>query len=121
VKKQIWQHWVNLVVGLWLIVSPFPIEHLTMAEPTTPALVVAAWTMHIIGLLIAATAIGTITYFRMWEEWVNIILGGWLIVSPWLFGFSSSMLLTWNALISGAIVVVSAAWVIAAGRDRQEA
>jgi hypothetical protein len=76
--------------------------------------------LYIVGILIAAAAIGTLILFQTWEEWVNIILGGWLLVSPWLVGFSSSALFTWNAVIAGAIVVAFAAWVIATAKTGEQ-
>nr|WP_281166742.1 SPW repeat protein [Thermus igniterrae] len=40
----------------------------------------------------------------MWEEWLNVLLGVWLILSPWLLGFSGVGNAMWNALIVGVLV-----------------
>lgn len=36
---------------------------------------------------IALMAIGAIFAYANWKEWVNVLFGGWLVVSPWLLGF----------------------------------
>lgn len=38
--------------------------------------------------------------------WVNIILGIWLILSPWILGFSGNGGATWNNIIIGLVVAV---------------
>jgi len=37
---------------------------------------------------IAATSIIAIVFFSNWEEWLNLLLGSWLVVSPWELGFT---------------------------------
>lgn len=44
----------------------------------------------------------------MWEEWVNVVLGVWLILSPWILGFSGMTGAMWNAVIVGLLVGVLA-------------
>ncbi len=38
--------------------------------------------------LIAATSIIAVVMFSNWEEWLNLLLGFWLLVSPWVLGFT---------------------------------
>lgn len=47
-----------------------------------------------------------------WPGWlnvINILAGIWLIVSPWVLGFTSNTTALWNAVILGIIVLVIAA------------
>jgi predicted cobalt transporter CbtA len=37
--------------------------------------------------IIAILSLAAIIAYRDWEEWLNVLLGLWLIVSPWLLGF----------------------------------
>ncbi len=39
------------------------------------------------GAAIAAISIAAIVAFSNWEEWLNLLLGLWLIASPWVLGF----------------------------------
>jgi hypothetical protein len=43
---------------------------------------------------------------------VNFALGAWLLVSPWVLGFSGSGILMWNAVIFGALVLGFAGWAL---------
>ena len=40
------------------------------------------------GAAIAAISIAAIVAFSKWEEWLNLLLGLWLIGSPWVLGFT---------------------------------
>ncbi|MFD1729145.1 SPW repeat protein [Rhizobium viscosum] len=37
--------------------------------------------------------------YRLWEEWVNFLIGIWLIVSPWMLHDVEKPPFVWNALI----------------------
>jgi hypothetical protein len=41
-----------------------------------------------------------------WEDWVGIALGAWMLVSPWVLGYSDNGVATMNALILGTILVL---------------
>jgi nitric oxide reductase large subunit len=45
---------------------------------------------------------------------VNLILGGFLLVSPWIFGFAAETTASWNAWISGLVIAVLAIAALAA-------
>ena len=40
--------------------------------------------------LIAAAALAAIVAFSEWEEWLNLLLGLWLVLAPWVLGFAHS-------------------------------
>jgi SPW repeat len=97
-----WKDTANLVLGLWLAVSPWALSYAGTATP--------AWNAHIVGLIVAVAAIAALAAFQKWEEWVNAALGAWLIVSPFILGFGSLTAALWNQLIVGVVVLVLAAW-----------
>ena len=37
---------------------------------------------------VAVTAISAILAYANWKEWLNVLLGAWLIISPWVLGFA---------------------------------
>ncbi len=45
-------------------------------------------------------------------EWTNVILGGWLFLAPWIFGFTGNAGAAWSAWIIGGIVLVLAIWAL---------
>ncbi len=91
-----WQDWANLVLGVWLILSPW-----FLGFSGTPA---AAWNAVVVGVVVALMALLHLRGGPMWEEWLNVLLGVWLILSPWLLGFSGVGNAMWNALIVGVLV-----------------
>jgi len=48
----------------------------------------------------------------MTANWVQLILGAWLMISPWLLGFSSISLMKWSNLLVGLIIVLVNVWII---------
>lgn len=69
----------TLIVGLFLFASPW-----LFAFGNENARI-DIWASS---ALVAATSIIAIVMFSDWEEWLNLLLGFWLIVSPWLLGFA---------------------------------
>ncbi len=43
-------------------------------------------------------------------SWIIALLGIWLIISPWVLGFSGDMAAVWNAVIVGIIVLILGAY-----------
>jgi hypothetical protein len=105
-----WQDAVNVVLGLWLIVSPWVLGY---AMETTPA-----WNAYVLGVIIAVAAIAALVAFHAWEEWVSVVLGVWLVVSPWILGFAASATALWNQIVVGVIVAALAFWSAMATHER---
>jgi hypothetical protein len=95
-----WQDWVNLVLGLWLILSPW-----LLGYSSAPA---AMWNAVIIGVVVGLMSFLHLRGGPLWEEWANVVLGIWLILSPWILGFSGMTSAMWNAVIVGILVGVLA-------------
>lgn len=46
---------------------------------------------------------------KRWQDWVNIVLGAWMFLSPWILGFAGTQsAAAWTAWILGAAVLVFA-------------
>ena len=43
--------------------------------------------LWITGIIIGLVSLAAVITYRDWEEWLNVLMGAWLIVSPWLLGF----------------------------------
>ncbi|MBI2291685.1 MAG: SPW repeat protein [Betaproteobacteria bacterium] len=46
---------------------------------------------------------------RRWQDWVNMLLGLWLFVSPWPLQYASHEAAAWNAYGLGTAIVAFAA------------
>jgi uncharacterized membrane protein HdeD (DUF308 family) len=98
------QDWVNLVLAVVLFISPWVLGFVPAAT--------AAWNAWVVAIVIGALAIAAITAFAVWEEWINLLLGLWLIVSPWVLHFSTDTRPTWTFVILGIIAAVISAWAL---------
>ena len=63
---------------------------------------------NIAGIIIAVLAIAALAAFAIWEEWLNLIVGLWTLVSPWLLGFQGTRAMI-VCVVIGAIVAILAA------------
>lgn len=101
-----WQDATCLVLGLWLIVSPWVLGFSAMQW--------AVWNAVVLGIIVVLMALAELIEFHDWEEWTDMVIGCWLIISPWLLGFASeaggSPLASSNFLIVGLLVLVMAGW-----------
>jgi SPW repeat-containing protein len=109
-----WQDWINLVAGLWIFVSPWALQQAVTTSTAVGEVSAGSinWNLWIVGLAVATLALIALFAFQVWEEWVNVGLGLWLIASPWILGFSTAALLTWNAVIIGVLIAVVAGWAL---------
>ncbi|MGO4574324.1 SPW repeat protein [Microvirga sp. 2TAF3] len=48
----------------------------------------AAWNAWLSGAIAALIAIMAVSQIYDWEEWLDLIVGLWITVSPWLLDFS---------------------------------
>lgn len=108
-KVKHWQDPTNLVAGLWMIVSPWVLAYQPESRPM--------WNAVVLGALIAAVAFTALYRAFAWQEWVNAVLGLWLIVSPWVLGFAGLQAAMANAVIVGAVVAALAIWALGTDRD----
>jgi hypothetical protein len=70
----------------------------------------AAWNAHVVGAIIAVMALAAIFTFQDWEEWVSVALGAWLIVSPWVLGFSAVNAALLSHVLIGFAAIILAIW-----------
>ena len=92
---------VNIVAGLGLLISPWLLGF--------TADTYAAWNGWIVGAAIALVAVTALCAFCEAEEWVNLVLGIWAVVAPWVLGFSAVTAAMWAHVIAGIVVAVLAA------------
>lgn len=118
-----WQDWVNLILGIWLFISPWvldfapgrPIGTAGNAPPNgVVAYVVsaAAWNAWIFGVIVAVISIAALIQLQRWAEWLNLLIGIWIAVSPWVLGFAGryTSAAMWDLLVVGVLIFALAAW-----------
>lgn len=100
-----WQDWAMLLFGLWLFFSPFLLSYSSLTS-------IAAWNSSLLGFAIAFFAMMALAIPRLWEEWINLVLGLWLIIAPFVLGFSADNAATWNHVVLGVLISADALWAI---------
>ena len=112
--KTRWQDWFNLAFGSWLFCSPWLLQYITGRPYMTQTAV--TWNSIVFG---AITVYFTIRILYVpkdrggWEEWGNLILGLWLLASPWALGFYTQTLATANIMVVGLVITILSASVLA--------
>ena len=77
----------------------------------SPWLGLSAGAQTTIGLFIAVLAVAALAAFAVWEEWLSLIAGLWLIGSPWLLGFEDAETVR-VYVFTGTIVAALAAFTL---------
>jgi hypothetical protein len=98
-----WQSWLNIIVGIWLFISPWVLG--TTGDAAT------AWNAWIIGaaiFVVALIALGTTASAA--APWVNVVLGVWLFISPWVLRYTDVPDGARSAWIFGVVTVLVALW-----------
>jgi hypothetical protein len=108
-KVKHWQDGVNVILGLWMVISPWVLAYQAQTRPM--------WNSIVLGVLIAGVAVYALFQVFAWEEWANVVFGGWLVVSPWFLGFSDLFVVMLNTVIVGAIVAAMALWALGTDKD----
>jgi hypothetical protein len=89
----------NLVLGAILFFSPWLFAFASGVQTQNA---------YITGLAIVVLAIAALAAFAVWEEWLNLIVGLWAVVSPWVLGFQGTTAMTVHVVI-GILVAILAA------------
>jgi hypothetical protein len=100
----------NLLVGVWLICAPFALSYSGVSN--------ALWNDIILGATIATLAgirvLGA--YRQTWLSWTNATLGCWLVIAPFVLGYSDVNNAVGNDIVVGVVVLMFALWSAAASR-----
>jgi hypothetical protein len=100
--------WLVAIVGFWELIAAFVLGY----SATSAAL----WNAVIIGLALiilgiwAAVAKEEATDKTL--DWINVVLGIWLIIAPFLLGYTAVTAAVWNDVIVGLVVIVLAGWAV---------
>ena len=98
-----WEDWVNLILGIWLCVSPWVLRFdsdLTMTQ-----------FVFGFGAVLILVECWTLSAFHAWEEWINVALGAAIVVLPWVVGGVAAVAKV-NCVIVGLLVLALALYEI---------
>ena len=104
-----WQDVATLVLAVCLGIAPWVLGFGGESRPM--------WNAVILGVLIGVAALYALYQSSVWAEAANAVFGTWLLVSPWVLGFSGLVAAMLSAVIVGVAVLALALWRL--GRDNQ--
>jgi hypothetical protein len=99
-----WEDWASMAVGALILIS---------AWATLGDLGYATLSAVLVGCLVIMAAWLEVAWLefmmpQIWEEWVELVLGLWLVASPWVFGYSQLIVPTVIHIVLGGLVVLLA-------------
>jgi SPW repeat len=96
-RIQHWQDAASLLVGVWLVLSPFALGFAGAA----------LWVTIILGLFVILAGVEGLVLPSYLEEWVEILLGVALVAAPWSIGYEQVSAAA-NGVLSGILVILLA-------------
>ena len=103
-----WEDWCGMLLGVLIVLSPwFPTETGHEVVDAERSLVIL--NTFTIGIMVFGLAQLEYVALQRWEEVAAIVLGLWLMASPYLFGYSGDGLLGFYHSSFGGLVVLLAA------------
>ncbi|HMF97068.1 MAG TPA: SPW repeat protein [Vicinamibacterales bacterium] len=104
--------WINLLVGIWLLIAPFMLNGFAHATVAANDVVLGFLLIATFSWMLAVTAASA-----FWA-WFQVLCGLWLIVSPYALRYTDLHASTGNDLLMGLITIV-VAFVTARALTRQ--
>jgi hypothetical protein len=95
-----WQDWTSFALGLWLAMSPWLLEYSQHEAATANA--------AIMGLALALGSHFEVSFDERSAEWFNMAAGLWLVLAPFLLGYSAETVATANSIAVGTLVAALA-------------
>jgi hypothetical protein len=103
-----WEDWCGMLLGVLIVLSLwFPAETGHEVVDAERSLVIL--NTFTVGILVFGLAQLEYVALQRWEEVTAILLGLWLIASPYLFGYSDDDMLRFYHSSFGGLVVLLAA------------
>ena len=97
-----WEDWVGMLIGVLIGISPW------LADQQTDPVVM--WNAVLVGALVLVLAQLEYVSLQRWEEIGEIVLGLWLVASPFIFGYAEGGQLRYWHFILGAITALLTTW-----------
>jgi hypothetical protein len=96
---------INIILGIWFLISAWIYGYAAASQAMVWNYVVVGALIAIFGIMRYATP-----HSRIGFSWVNVVLGVWALISPWIYGYAGDMPRVWNDVIVGIVVAGLAIW-----------
>ena len=95
------------ILGIWLFLSPFVFDLYTSGVMTT-----VVWHSFFMGVVLIAVSIVAVYHQHLWEEVIYLMIGFWLVASPFVLGFTGEKIAMMNHILIGVFIGIDAIVVI---------
>jgi hypothetical protein len=99
-----WQDWLNVALGVWLLLTPW-----FLGFSGNEA---AMWNALAFGIAIVVLEFADVLVPDPWPERVSLPVGLWVAVSPVMLGFADQTAAALSTALTGVAVVLLAAWTV---------
>ena len=97
-----WEDWVGVGLGVWLLASPWVLGFSDQSAPMMNAL--------IMGSILVLEEMLELGVHETVEEWIDVVAGAWLMVSPLALGFTSLFAASVSTAAVGLFTLLFAMW-----------
>ena len=105
---------LDVLAAIWLLVSPFVLQF------RSSTLMANSVVLGIVIGVLALVRFFSGSYRTAALSWINALLGIWVLISPWVLGFSLAHNAMSNNVLMGIIVIVLSCWSALASVDDHE-
>jgi uncharacterized membrane protein len=123
-RKMLWPHYFNLMLGAWLLTSPFTLGYMSdfapnvnqlrvMAERGLPSFelrnLLMTWSEVISGVLVIGFSVLSTSASRRypWAQWANAFVGVWLLFAPLVFWTPLPAAYANDTLVGALVIALS--------------
>jgi len=123
-RNMLWPHYLNLMLGLWLLSSPFTLGYMSDFVPDANQLrvmfdrglptfelrnLLMTWSDVISGLLVIVFSMLSADAWRRnsWAQWANACVGLWLLFAPLVFWTPLPEAYANGTLVGGLVIALS--------------
>ncbi len=99
-------NWLIALAGLWMIIASFVLGYGTTTPPFWDALIVGI----VLIILGAWAALTTEMRTDRTLDWINALVGLWLLISPFVMSSTNLTAPLYNDIIIGIIVIILGVW-----------
>ena len=92
-----WRNLLTLVLGVWLMLSPWVMNYYELSYP--------AWSAVTVGTALMLSEFMALVRPGVWEEVLDIFLGAYLFSSPFILGLAGNTAVSDNAHLVGLLVI----------------
>lgn len=98
--------WLVVVLGAWEVLSPFILGTSHSAGALWEAIILGIALIILAGWAALSNQVSTVKAL----SWINVVLGAWLILAPFIVGYASVTAAMVNDIIIGVLALLLSLW-----------